>query len=273
VWAAAALLCATGFVVLTVLVETSWPPLEDLDRDAASTLSATANRNRWLVDVLLTVSLVLHPTTFRLVALVVVVALLLRARRHGTPQPGPQPGTQPGSGRLGRAGTIRLALLVFVTVGAGGLLAAAVKAATDRARPRLPHPVATAPGLSFPSGHAFGVMVAAVVCAVVIRALTGRRPPPLLWPVAVAAVAACGFARVGLGVHYLSDVLGGYLLGMAWATATTAVWLAASARELRGVRMSGAPTASVSGVSGVSVRINGSGPTEPPARYGGGCRS
>ena len=55
---------------------------------------------------------------------------------------------------------------------------------------------------------------------------------PLLrggWKVAaiVAAVAyalAIGFARVGLGVHYVSDVLAGYALGAAWVAAMIAAF-------------------------------------------------
>ena len=43
-----------------------------------------------------------------------------------------------------------------------------------------------------------------------------------------------GFTRLALGVHYISDVLGGYALGAAWLTLTTAafeIW-----REERGLR-------------------------------------
>jgi undecaprenyl-diphosphatase len=32
------------------------------------------------------------------------------------------------------------------------------------------------------------------------------------------------FSRVGLGVHYVSDLLGGTILGAAWVIATTAVF-------------------------------------------------
>jgi undecaprenyl-diphosphatase len=39
--------------------------------------------------------------------------------------------------------------------------------------------------------------------------------------VAVVVPLAVGFARVGLGVHYLSDVVAGELLGLAWVVITT----------------------------------------------------
>jgi membrane-associated phospholipid phosphatase len=260
-WAGVALLCTVGFVVLTVGVEASWQPLADIDHHAVDTLNGTAVHRRWLVDSLVAVSIVLHPTAFRLAGLALVAAVLLRAHRLPAPGPDPPDGSLPasrgstrlaspptthearrsagqdvvrqsaGGGGLGRVDMVRLAVFVAVTVGGGGVLATVVKEATGRPRPRPPQPVATAPGLSFPSGHALGVTVAAVVCAVVIRALTGRRPPRLYWPFAVVAGAVCGFARVGLGVHYPSDVLGGYLLGAAWAAATAAAWHAVSPRR------------------------------------------
>jgi undecaprenyl-diphosphatase len=50
---------------------------------------------------------------------------------------------------------------------------------------------------------------------------------PLRWLSSVAAglvVLAVGFARVGLGVHYLSDVLAGWILGLGWLAATVAAF-------------------------------------------------
>lgn len=41
---------------------------------------------------------------------------------------------------------------------------------------------------------------------------------------AAAMVLGIGFSRVALGVHYVSDVLAGYLLGGAWVAATTAAF-------------------------------------------------
>jgi undecaprenyl-diphosphatase len=44
---------------------------------------------------------------------------------------------------------------------------------------------------------------------------------------AVGLVLAIGFTRLALGVHYLSDVVGGIVLGLAWlalSTATFSIW-------------------------------------------------
>ena len=70
-------------------------------------------------------------------------------------------------------------------------------------------------GYSFPSGHALGMALAmgAVIC--LARPLCGKQTW-LVWPLRMAAAAAAltvGVARAYLGVHWTSDVLGGFLLG------------------------------------------------------------
>jgi membrane-associated phospholipid phosphatase len=116
----------------------------------------------------------------------------------------------------------RLALFVVVTLAGSSVLNALVKLAVDRSRPVLPHPVAHASGMSFPSGHAQSAMVAAAMLLLVfLPALRGARRAVAV-ALAVAFVAAIGFARVALGVHYVSDVLAGYVLGAAWVAAMTA---------------------------------------------------
>jgi undecaprenyl-diphosphatase len=50
-----------------------------------------------------------------------------------------------------------------------------------------------------------------------------RRPLIVL---GVLIVLLVGYARIGLGVHYVSDVLGGWLIGAAWLAATTAAFRA-----------------------------------------------
>ncbi|MEA2247971.1 MAG: hypothetical protein QOH46_2500, partial [Solirubrobacteraceae bacterium] len=89
----------------------------------------------------------------------------------------------------------------------------------DRARPVLPDPVAHANGMSFPSGHAQSAIVAfSVLLLVFLPSLRGA----WRWVavcVAVMMVLGIGFSRVALGVHFVSDVLAGYILGAAWVAA------------------------------------------------------
>lgn len=71
---------------------------------------------------------------------------------------------------------------------------------------------------SFPSGHA----MSALICYGFLAYLLIPRMPSRFWKWVVAIVAAAiiifdGFSRVFQGNHYLTDVLAGYALGIAWA--------------------------------------------------------
>jgi undecaprenyl-diphosphatase len=115
------------------------------------------------------------------------------------------------------------AFLVLVAVG-GGLLNTAVKVAVDRPRPVVDHPVASASGHSFPSGHS----MTSTVCygALLVTFLPAVRPRRRTLAVAAVAllVLAIGCSRLLLGVHFLSDVLGGFVLGLSWLTASVAAF-------------------------------------------------
>jgi len=103
-------------------------------------------------------------------------------------------------------------------------LNALVKLAVDRARPLLPDPVAHASGFSFPSGHAQSAVVAVSVLLLVFLPLLRGGWRTVAVVLAVLFVIAIGFARVTLGVHFLSDVLAGYVLGAAWVAAMIAAF-------------------------------------------------
>ncbi|MFI1024861.1 phosphatase PAP2 family protein [Streptomyces olivaceus] len=96
----------------------------------------------------------------------------------------------------------------------GSLLQQVLKAVVDRPRPVWPDPVDSAHYAAFPSGHA---MTATFVCGLLVwllhhcGAARGLRRTALA--VAVVSVAGVGVTRVWLGVHWATDVLGGWLLG------------------------------------------------------------
>ncbi|MFC4327923.1 phosphatase PAP2 family protein [Streptomyces andamanensis] len=123
-----------------------------------------------------------------------------------------------------RAAAWRTAAWLVGTCALGTLLQQGLKAALGRDRPVWPDPVDSAAYASFPSGHA---MTATVVCGLFLRLLhqygAGRGPWSTAVALAVLSVAGVGLTRVWLGVHWPSDVLGGWLLGAAVVAAACAV--------------------------------------------------
>jgi membrane-associated phospholipid phosphatase len=103
-----------------------------------------------------------------------------------------------------------------------GLLDHGLKIAIHRPRPTyfpalIPHPGSW----SFPSGHAMGSVVGYGMLAYVLL-LVGRGSRPTRATIVAAAVVlviAIGVSRLYLGVHYFSDVVGGYAAGLVWLSA------------------------------------------------------
>lgn len=62
------------------------------------------------------------------------------------------------------------------------------------------------------------------VLLLVLLPLVPRAWRALPWALAVLTVVGVGYTRVALGVHWVSDVVGGWLLGLATVTATTLVF-------------------------------------------------
>jgi undecaprenyl-diphosphatase len=89
-----------------------------------------------------------------------------------------------------------------------------------RLRPVVAHPIAHGTGDSFPSGHSLGSIVCyGAILLVFLPAARGR------WRIAfvtviVTLIALIGISRILLGVHYLSDVIGGWAIGITWLGVT-----------------------------------------------------
>ncbi len=109
------------------------------------------------------------------------------------------------------------AALYLMTAGAGALvLNPVLKSLVGRLRPVLAHPIAHGIGSSFPSGHALGSMVCyGAILLVFLPATRGRWRTVLKLAVA-AIIAIVGISRILLGVHYVSDVIGGWAIGVIW---------------------------------------------------------
>jgi undecaprenyl-diphosphatase len=116
-----------------------------------------------------------------------------------------------------RRGTRRpLALLAGAFLGSV-VLYDTVKVLVARPRPPVGQMVTSYSGYAFPSGHA----TQAVAFYGMLAALVAVNTPS--WAAKVAAWASAvgiwglvGFSRLYLGVHWLTDVLGGFALGGLW---------------------------------------------------------
>nr|WSZ19558.1 phosphatase PAP2 family protein [Streptomyces canus] len=178
-------------VLLLVLVVVEWHPLLTVDRDIADTT------HRWAVDepgvthaFRILTDWVWDPWAMRILAAIAVIWLVWRRNARWT------------------------AAWLAATCALGTLLQQILKAAVGRPRPVWPDPVDTAHFAAYPSGHA---LTATVVCGLLLWLLHHYGAGRALWftalTVAVISVVGVGLTRIWLGVHWPSDVLGGWLLG------------------------------------------------------------
>jgi undecaprenyl-diphosphatase len=121
-------------------------------------------------------------------------------------------------------GAPRLGIWALTTITVGGLLGLTLKIIIARARPHLPDPVALAPGDSFPSGHAMHVTMGAGVIVLLLLPMLPRWGRLVAWAVACFLVLSVAYTRVALGVHWVSDVIAGIVLGAAVVAATAAAF-------------------------------------------------
>lgn len=200
--------------LLLLLDVTRAGPLTRLDGDVAGSLHEWFAGRSWATRAALVVSFA-GSSALGVPVVVAVAAWCLRDRRP------------------------RLALYALLTPALGKVLERTLKVVVGRDRPVWSDPLATADGYSFPSGHAMGVAVVVGVLAVVfLPRLPVRRQRPLV-AVGVAWALLVAFTRLALGVHYLTDVVAGLLLGGAWLAVTAALlvpWRAAPAGGADAVR-------------------------------------
>jgi len=111
---------------------------------------------------------------------------------------------------------LRLAACWTVTMAGIVPINSGLKAVFERPRPLHNHGFIVEHGWSFPSGHAFGAMVFYGMLAYVLLRLLPHRWHRWIVAGAVAMISVIGLSRIVLQVHYFSDVVAGYISGMAW---------------------------------------------------------
>ena len=207
-FAVAIVLVALPFGFLLQQVETNGP-FTAFDVDLARWLNRTVSRHGWAVDVLQVISFMGKPIFLALV-LGLPGIWIIRRREW------------------------RLVIFGVVTTVVGGLVDTAVKVAVGRDRPVVDAPVAHAIGQSFPSGHAMASVICYGTLLLVMLPLAPTRWRRVIVVATATLVLAIGISRLALGLHFVTDVLGGYVLGAAWLFASVAAF--ETWRQDRGLR-------------------------------------
>lgn len=115
-------------------------------------------------------------------------------------------------------------LVLFAVIG-GALIDVALKDLFARERPNVVMKLMTATSFSFPSGHSMMSMVVYLsLGSLIARLQTRRRIRVYIIGIALFLSLIIGLSRIYLGVHYPTDVLAGWSMGLAWASL---VWFVA----------------------------------------------
>jgi membrane-associated phospholipid phosphatase len=181
---------AAGLFLVIALAIALSTPLAALDANAGTWLHVRATP--LVTNAMAAVSFLGAPTTLTIVAVAGSLLLLYR-RRHS-----------------------EAATLSTVVLG-GNFLNFCLKHLIQRGRPVFDDPIFSLPTYSFPSGHAMASTVFYGLLS--IYALVHARQRYAAYGTIAAAVfmvALVSFSRVYLGLHYLSDVMGGIAEGIAW---------------------------------------------------------
>lgn len=183
------------FTLLLLLVRLRWAPLESADHGAATGLNSLVAGHPVVVSIVKAVTWLGSGGVLWTLTGAAAVALAIRRQW-------------------------RLTAYLLVTGGGELVLDPVLKALVGRLRPVVPHPIAYGTGDSFPSGHALGSIVCYGALFLVFLPVARGTWRRVFTAVIVTLIAAIGISRLLLGVHYISDVLGGWTLGITWLGVT-----------------------------------------------------
>jgi undecaprenyl-diphosphatase len=158
----------------------------------------------WLEGSMIDLTAIGGPTVLGLIVVIVIGFLVLQTR-------------------------YRTALVVAITSFSAELLSHVMKAAFNRPRPSIVPHLREVFSSSFPSGHAMeSAIVYLTLGAILMRAAESRITKIYILMIAILLTAIVGISRVYLGVHYPTDVIGGWIIGFMWASIC---WLVAQQFE------------------------------------------
>lgn len=196
-WSLGVLLAA--LLTLTMALTAHWHPVETLDHGVARWAYDETYGHAVPTGIWIAVAAAGQPIVLRVLLILTGVYQFWRGRR------------------------LLAGWLIAVPL-AENLIAPAAKYLLNRPRPHWLHPIAVEHTTSYPSGHAAGAGMFAA--AVLLLGFITIRSATVAWVIAASGLLvalAISADRIFLGVHYLSDVVGGGLLGVA---ITVAGWIA-----------------------------------------------
>ena len=208
----AVLVAAVGLAAaaMEMLMLRGWPILSHVDRETAAVLDRVLENRPAAFTVFSVVTALGGNVVMWWLATVTAAGMVLRR--------------QP-----------RLAAFLAVT-GVGALvIAPLIRLVVRWLPPDRPDPL-TAARSAFPSGHAINAVVFYGALLLVFLPVIPRRLRGLSIGLVAVVVAATGFTRAALGVQYASDIIGGWIIGLAWLAVMTFAfrrWRAETGRPRR----------------------------------------
>jgi membrane-associated phospholipid phosphatase len=187
--------CLVVVALLGYGVRTDFGPQLRLDGIVSDALYAGDHRAVPLSD-LLAVLTAPGLSWFRFVVFLPVLVLLLRLRAWWT-----------------AAWLVTAVVLI-------GPLTGLLKIYFGRVRPDFAEGGARLESLSYPSGHSSGIATLVTVALIMAWPLLAGRARHWALAAGVLLVLLVGLTRMWLGVHFLSDVVGGWALGVGWSLLT-----------------------------------------------------
>lgn len=116
-------------------------------------------------------------------------------------------------------GKIDIVISYITAIIGGGILNFILKIAIQRERPISETTLIEVAGFSFPSGHAMlSVIFYGMITYLLIREVKSLKLDLFIVLLAIFIIFLIGFTRIYLQVHYLSDVIAGYIGGLFWLT-------------------------------------------------------
>jgi membrane-associated phospholipid phosphatase len=131
-------------------------------------------------------------------------------------------------------------MLPFVSVYVATVVISSLKDWSDVPRPPRDMWLVTASSASFPSGHVGSTTAFLTAVFIVVSREFPMRRNATLWG-AVAGSVVMGWTRLALNVHWLSDVIGGLVVGVAVTFAVTRIFDGVRSRRENPLRTPGAP--------------------------------